>query len=448
MIYSGIITDEDYNRLLTGQSAIRVFEIMRRSDGTVHAALQVCKLPILSASWTIEPASEDQSDIDIANFIEHELFERNVNFHDFVRQALTMLDFGFSITEKTYELTEFEGQTRIGIKSLSFRKQKSLFKWETENGKPGITQQLAGERASIPMAKLMIFTNDKEGDNYEGISVLRYAYKHWDMKDKLDRINLVGIEKTAVGVPILITPPNADPNEVENAIEGLKNLRANEEGYQKIPQGWDLKMLETGKDNLKMVLPTIQYHDRQIMKSVLAQFFELGATGGSGSRAVSDDQSQLFMLSEESAAKTIATTIQDQLIKQMVDLNYTQVKNGYPKVKFSKIGDDSIEVLANAVAKFVSAGVLTTDPGVEKHVREAAHLPAMTKEVEELHLEKSKLALEQAKNPPQVDPLTGKPAALPAPKEKPKPADNKKTIKASIEEARLARENLLLALVV
>lgn len=131
LIYSGIITDEDYNRLLTGQSAIRVFEIMRRSDGTVHAALQVCKLPILSASWTIEPASEDQSDIDIANFIEHELFERNVNFHDFVRQALTMLDFGFSITEKTYELTEFEGQTRIGIKSLSFRKQKSLFKWET-----------------------------------------------------------------------------------------------------------------------------------------------------------------------------------------------------------------------------------------------------------------------------------------------------------------------------
>src|SRR4051794_25788880 len=60
-MFSGIINDE-YNPKLSGPLGIRVYDEMRRSDGTVKAAIKACELPIRSAKWYMEPASEDAAD--------------------------------------------------------------------------------------------------------------------------------------------------------------------------------------------------------------------------------------------------------------------------------------------------------------------------------------------------------------------------------------------------
>lgn len=391
VIFRGIITQEEYNaKLANTLSANKIYDTMRRSDATVRSTLQVCKLPILSSTWDIEAASDDEADQYIAEFVKDELFERNVNFTNFLKEALTMFEFGFSVAEKTYEITDYEGQTRIGLKKIGFRKQRSIMYWETLDGKPGVQQMLLGGTAtggantvSIPMPKLIVFTNDKEGDNYEGISLLRYAYKHWDIKDKLDIVNAIALEKLAVGVPVLKKPLNADEGDLEKARTALRQFRANEESYQEIPVGWDLEMLDMKANSTKDVIPTIQYHDRQIQISVLAQFLSLGGSDASGSRAVSEDHSKLFLLSEEATAKNLQATLQEQLIKQLVDLNFTadKLKNGYPKITFSKIGDENATELATNVKELMTAGAITYDPHLENYLRKVLRVPDLPDEI-------------------------------------------------------------------
>lgn len=396
-IFGGRITQEEYNVNLIGQNGKKIYDIMRRSDSSVHATLQVCKLPILSTTWTIEPASEDDNDQYIADFVKNELMGRNVNWHDFLREALTMFDFGFSVFEKTYELTEFQGKTRVGLADVSSRKQRSILYWQTLNGGLGVQQQLLGGDTqynnktglvSIPMEKLIVFTNEKEGDNYEGISVLRFAYKDWDIKDKLTLVHAIALEKMAMGVPIITPPQTVNPEEQELARQSVRQMRANEQSYAEVPNGWTLAMLDMQSQTTKDILPTLQYLDKNISKSVLAQFLELGSGKSGGSKALSQDHSQLFMLSEEAAAKTLASTVQEALIKQLCDLNFSDLPNGYPTLSFGKIGDDDITVIAAAVSSLMTAGAITPNPNLEDHLLDTMHMPNLP---DQLHKEYDKI---------------------------------------------------------
>ena len=449
VIFKGIIVQEEYNTKLSSHlNAIKIYDQMRRSDATVRSTLQVCKLPILSSTWDIEPATDDDTDTEIAAFVKHELFDRNLNWHDFLREGLTMFEFGHSVAEKTYELTDYEGKPRIGIKKIGFRKQRSIQAWETRDGKPGVTQQLVGSSVDIPMVKLIIFVNDREGDNYQGTSLLRYAYKHWDIKDKLDIINAIALEKLAIGVPILKKPADADQADLVKARDAMRNFRGNEEAYQEIPVGWEVEMMDMKANSTKDVIPTIQYHDRQIQISVLAQFLSLGGSEASGSRAVSQDHSKLFLLSEEATAKNLQTTVQEQLIKQLVDLNFTSdmLKNGYPKLTFSKIGDENATELATNIKSLMEAGAMTYDPHLEDYLRKILRVPELPEELKsklEEDLEaviEAKKTLKEAKKEPDLS-LKNEPT-------NPDPVKQKEEITASaIQKAREAREDLIAAIV-
>ncbi len=398
-IFNGQISQEEYNYNLVGQEARRIYDVMRRSDATIHAALMAVKLPIRSLDYSIEAASDDEADQKIADFVTHELFDSKINFSDTLREALTMLDYGFSVFEKVYELTEFDGQSRIGIAKLSSRKQRSIRYWITEDGKPGVQQQLIGDTStgmlnygivSIPLEKLVVFTNDKEGDNYEGTSLLRFAFKDWDMKDKLGLVNAIALEKMAVGVPVLEAPNDADPVQIAKAEDVIRNMRANEEGFLRVPVGWKIEMLDMKAGTVKDVLPTIEYHNHQIMLSVLAQFLMLGSgKSASGSRATSKDHSDLFMLSEEALVKNIINTLQQQLIVQLCDLNFSDLPNGYPKLRSSRVSDADVTVLSTAMNQLTSAGLLTPDADLEQFARKSLHAPELTEDqLEEYALKK------------------------------------------------------------
>lgn len=428
-IFKGYITAEEYNKALIGKAAIRIFDIMRRSDATAHAILQACKLPILGLNFDVQAASDDERDQYHARYVKNQLFERN-NFDVFLNGGLTMLDYGFSVYEKTFDLTEFEGQARLGLADLGFRKQVSIDKWETEDGKPGVVQQLVDKRVSIPRPKLVLFSNQREGDNYEGISLLRFAYKDWDIKDKLTLVNAVGLEKQAVGVPLLTPPTNASEPQKDKARDILRNLRANEEGYIEKPEGWEIEFMDMKGNTTKEVIPTINYHERQMKLSILAQFLDLGAQGASGSRAVSEDHSKLFYLSEEAIVRNLVGTIQEEIVKQLCDLNFNDMPNGYPKLIVGKVADEDISTMSDAIQKLMNAGALQANFETEQHLRKKMHLPELTEEDRQLyeerqkqHAEMERLALE-AKNEP--DDLKKEE------KVDPKKAKEDKSLKASI----------------
>jgi hypothetical protein len=59
--------------------------------------------------------------------------------------------------------------------------------------------------------------------------VLRSAYKHWFIKDKLYKFDAIRHERQGVGIPIIYLPDNATPSDKAYAEKIVKNIRATEQ---------------------------------------------------------------------------------------------------------------------------------------------------------------------------------------------------------------------------
>lgn len=378
LIFNGIIQNEEYNRDLSGKLGLKIFDKMRRSDGTVSAALLVCKLPIQAAEWTVEPASDSAEDIKIADFVRQNLFNGEIAFTEVLREILGFFDFGHSIFEEVWDPDYiYEGKNYIGLKKLASRKPTTIFSWDMRStGMPGVTQQLlglSGGTAEIPMDKLAVFTLNKEGDNYEGISLLRPAYKHWYIIDSLYKIDAIKHERQALGIIDITVPDGASVQDQDQAVEAARSARANEEAFIKHGKDWIIQFMDMKAGTLSDPMGTIAHHDAKIVKAVLAQFLNFGADKSGGNKALSADHSRLFEQSLEAAAKLVASVMNKQVIRRLVDINFT-TKN-YPTLEFGKIGDENITELADAVQKLVTAKALTPDADMEQTLRSTLHLP-------------------------------------------------------------------------
>jgi len=383
-ISGGFITNEEYNPKLLWRSGIDMFDHMRRSDATIQALLKVAKHPILSATWDIEPASSEEFDQYVARFLRSELFDRNVVWYRFLRDVLGKLDFGFSVFEKSYELTEFEGQPRVGIAELGWRKQWSILRWETGQGDPGVTQQLLGELVDIPQEKLLVFVNDREGDNYQGISLLRYVYKDWDTKKYIENLMRVVAMRSA-GVPVFEYFDAADKVQQDKIKDILSNFRANEKQYIMYPsQAGKLDWMKIDTNIQRDLIPMLEYLQHEIDKSILAQFLDLAGSrsgGSGGSRALSEDHSQLFEKALEAVANEIVDELNSNLIQQLCDLNWSEMPNGYPKLTYSNIGDTDMDAVSKSMNALAAVDLLTPDRDLENNIRERLDLPPLPDDI-------------------------------------------------------------------
>ncbi|WP_307609857.1 DUF935 family protein [Pseudarthrobacter sp. W1I19] len=400
LVFSGIITGEEYSPDLMGHKAAVVYDRMRRSDATVRSSLQAVFLPIMQAEWTFEAASEDAADVEMAEFC-NENFFTILDWHGFLSEALTYLPFGYAVFEMVLELRPVNGKERIVLSKLAFRKQKSIYRWSSDKFGAGITQMLAnGDSPETPLEKLVIFTNQKEGENYEGISVLRSSYQNWFIKSALYQIDSVAHERHGLGVIDIVEPAQADDTDRQMLIRAARALRANEQSYINHKAGWDIGFMDMKSQTLRDMMPSINHHDRQISKNVLAQFLELGASSGSGSRSLSEDLTSFFTLAEKATAQTIIDTLARTAIKTLVDLNFTTDK--YPKLKANGLDDEALPVFSEALSKLSAAGAITMDDDIENRSRAAIGVKPLPKD----HVREKPAAKPNPENPMDPDSKT------------------------------------------
>lgn len=372
-ILQGIVTDE-YNTQLRDIQGIQVYDEMRKSDGTVRASMLAVTLPIRRAKWIIVPASEDQIDIDAAEFVEKALFDwMSITWNDFLRQSLLMLAFGVMPFEKVFQMKTYDGKEYITLRKLAPRMPKSISRWSTADGNNGIEQRTQdGNLASIPMEKLVVFVNEKEGENWWGTSMLRSGYKHWYIKNQFYRIDAIAFERQGLGVPYAKLPENASEADRAKAEEILKNLRANHQAFIIEPHDYDIGFKDMMAKTLRDPKESIMHHNREIVKGVLAQFLELGATD-SGSRALSTDQTDLFLQGLEATADQICDVMNKYVIEQLTAYNF-DVEN-FPKLTYTGITRGNAETLSKAYDTLIKSGGMRAGENDEEYFRELLGLP-------------------------------------------------------------------------
>jgi len=283
---------------------------------------------------------------------------------------------------------------KIIIRKLAQRMQHSIYAWETEDGQPGITQKFlhdtkGNDTVSIPEEYLITFSFRKEGDNYEGKSLLRAAYKHWYIKDSLYKIDAVKHERLGIGIPVITLPKGSTPKDKEEAETILENLRGTEQTYVVLPsEDWKLEFMDLKGGAAADPSKSVAHHDRQIAKSILAQFIDLGAEKSGGSYALSEDQSSLFTLGLAAIADDFCEVVNKSLIEELTMYNFNISENQtLPRLTYSKLGDVDYEKLTESITNLVGGGVLGVDDSLEDHLREIMDLPERTEQSERISLD-------------------------------------------------------------
>lgn len=376
VIFSGILTDTEYAKDLQGNKGLVIFEKMRKSDGQVKAALLACEMPYHSAYWDIEPASNSAQDKMIAEFIKENLFDgMTITWQDVLHHILLMLPFGFSVFEKVFEL---EGGL-YRWRKLAPRLATTIYKWNVDEagGLQGVEQRafIGGKYKTvpIPVAKLLVFTNEREGSNFAGVSLLRAAYKHWYYKNTLYAIDGIAAERHGVGLATFMYPTAASPESKEKIKEVGQRLHAHERAYVALPKEIDFE-LKGVSGQLHDILGSIEHHDLQIARSILAQFINLGGGKEGGSYALSHDQSGFFLMALQAIGKNICNTINRYGIRQLVDYNW-DVKGKYPKLTVSDLENFDVSKMADALTKLAQGDFIQPDPAIETELRRRMRLP-------------------------------------------------------------------------
>ena len=387
--YSGYFMEEPNNDW-RDESRVENVELMRRTDATTKAALKAVKVPILSTEWIV--TTKDDSDLgkEIRDFVEMSLFNlQNRTWKEFVKESMTHLDFGYSVFELIWGFRD----GKVTVVDLAPRIQHSILKWQLDDGKPGVVQYIKTDEfkgpnnPQIPMEKLLVLTNDKEGDDITGQSVLRSAWKHFYSKDKLYRIGLIASERFGVGTPVITLPESAGDEEKTAAEELLANLRANELSRVVLPSGWELSFATNGTTGQNQIIEDqIKHHNREIFMAVLAGFLDLGGDA-TGSFALSKDQSSFFLKNVEDVATHFEEQISKQVIEKIVFAaykeHYVRLKDTdlLPKLKHTDLGDIDFAEYSGVMKTLMEIGVLDkADPKMIQFIRKTFKLPLLTEE--------------------------------------------------------------------
>lgn len=384
--------EEDYRSDLQWREWCRIYDEMRKSDAQINATLQAMELPIRQTKWYIEAVWNKEWKIDIrsqeiADFVWKNLFEQMDNtFDDLIRQILTMLPFWYSVFEKVYKIEDW----KILIKKLWYRKQTTIFKWQMDNWQPGIVQlsqdeddktemSIKNSNIQIPKDKIIIFTYRQEWLNYEWMSVLRSAYKHWYIKDKLYRFDAVKQERQSVWIPVIYLPRSASDIDKNEAQRIVKNIRSTEQTWIVMPwpkeDWWLFEFADTKANTNTNLFESIKHHNREISKNILAQFLELWDTE-SWSRSLWADQSDLFLLSLWAIANYIKDKFNKEIIPELIDMNFDIWNNYYPQLKFVKLWKIDYKWIVDNLATLATSWILQVDDGLDTYIRETLDLPA------------------------------------------------------------------------
>ncbi len=401
---NGYLQLEELNPRLRHPACHKVYDEMYRTDGDVHQVVQLTVNPITGGTWGTQPHGGDDAtpeDVKIAEAAWWALSEQMKpglvgHLSEFLPVVFRS---GFTPGEIVWKTVEFEGRTWLVPDTIGLMLPRTIHRWKQSYGKlTAIEQYLTtapgrddtgivgdGGLVEVPAKDLLYYRVGAEGDNWEGVSLLRPAYKHWYLKDHIERIDAIAQEREAVGVPVVYPPAGASVKQLDDMEEILRNMRTNEQGYIIMPgmkagekgtpdgSGWLIELLgfdRTGGGRDPM--PSLNYHGLKIAAAFISEFMKLGQ-GESGARATAQVQADPFLASIEALAGRVEEVLQ-RLVEMFVRYNFPGVER-FPKIKMSKVDSTSLNQLADYVLKLTQVGALLPDKDLEEFLRARADMP-------------------------------------------------------------------------
>jgi hypothetical protein len=383
---SGGIPDIDYLDDLGWPNYLPEFRKVV-NDPQIAKELRAATYPLLRADWSVEPASDDDRDQLIAEFIGANRYQlpSDTFGRDFwmatpwpsrLRDISRFLQFGFAMFHRTYRQ---QGRFII-IDKMKWIVPESIEKWDfgpadeflgvyrTFIGADGVAHSLE----YVPAEELVVYTWDQEGSNILGRPLIRAMWKPYQFKARFEKMAIINKQKTAIGIPYVLTREGDSPDDETRAASFAKAMRAgnHERLYFKGKVGQEFGWKEGGDSN-KGFPELINGANTEIAKAGgggLVQELGIGDASG-GSRGVAGAQALAGVALPEAIA-TFVILVENAEICLEVDLNFPP---GTPAPTCKVAGIDPFERTRNMpeVVNAASAGVITKTLDTENEVRRA-----------------------------------------------------------------------------
>tara|TARA_R100001163_G_C5065440_1_gene203396 strand:- start:247 stop:1641 length:1395 start_codon:yes stop_codon:yes gene_type:complete len=403
-IRSGFIDDLDQNTDLHNDKwygtphEIGVGDKMIR-DAHVRKSLEYITGPLRAAHWGFEPASNSELDREIAAFCEYVFFE-NINWDQALRNILKYKVAGFSLLEQTdaprnIPVEKFPnhpgGNQGIVITGLHHRPAWTVYRWHQSKTNPlmidGITQHIIGSDGEqsgfrrIDADRLIRFTENQDGANFEGMATLRSAYGPWKIKIALQVIESIKHERQGIGTPTIRLPENAIDEDIDVAQTILSEMRAHQKGYLILPHGYEFTWESTSQGDNTAISESIERANRDISVNVGAGFMMLGMTSKMGSYALATSQQGQFEIGLESDAKFITTTMNSgsdgwSPVERIVRMNYGDAVQ-VPKMVARNLPTRDWSKILPVINQLAITGVIQPDDELEAFTRRVLRIPEM-----------------------------------------------------------------------
>lgn len=400
--YNGAIT-EDFLSQLRGKDAAKLYGEMAANDGIVSAMLYACSMLIRKAKWRVESANDTPEAVAEREFVEGVMDDMSHSWPEFVEECTSFLTYGYAPFEIVWKQrigpdesepakrSKFTDK-RVGVRKLAIRAQDSVERWlfsPEDGGLAGMIQHTEqGQRAIIPIQKMLLFKTTSSKGNPEGRSCLRGSYVSYIRKKAVEdaegRAALRAAGIVVLRIPGMLMSADADA-EQQQAYAAYKTLVVNiakdRQGGLILPSdvvegkyAYELDYIVGDGRRPADMGPIIDRHNKTMATSILADFIFLGQQAV-GSFALSSDKTQLFAAALGSYLRAMEEVLNRYLLPRLWKLNGLKTET-MPKIKASEVEQPSLAELGQYVQQLTASGVpLFPDEGLEKYLRAVANLP-------------------------------------------------------------------------
>lgn len=386
---------ESLKKDLTFPQSNKTYKLMAY-DSTIASALGLFQLMLARSKWDVKaPVNATPEQKKKAEFIRQCMRDMEHSWIDFIQEAASMVQYGFSVHEKVYRKRTRANGSRyndglIGWKKLPIRSQDSIeeFKFTKDHRDiKGVVQKITTEdytdafksnyEIAIPKSKILLFRTGKSRNNPYGTSALRSVYYSWKYRTTLEEVEAIGVQRDLAGVPVLKIPPqymSADATPEQKAIYAyyknmVRNLQQNQQAGLVIPNAYDpetkmplfeFKLLSQEGGKSYNTNEIVNRYDKKILIALGADLLALGTQGTSGSYALGTIKSGILSLTVEARLQEIADVLNSDLIPQTFKLNgWTDEE--FPEIYFDELDAQSLEEVSKFVQRTSSVGMLTKD---------------------------------------------------------------------------------------
>lgn len=378
-----------------------VYDAMR-NETHLAGVLEALVQPIADAEWKLDGTGVPEN---VTAFVRTELklpteesplshtYHNGVDIIDHIVEMIeTMLIYGFSCAEQVYDVSEpTPEQLLLGagvqvpgtdkrlvahLRKLSPRPPRTITEIETERdgGLKSIHQtplEYDGpllEGTEIERDQLVFYTHKRKGAAWEGESLLRPAYRSWALKDIYMRLDARAVDRHSSGYWKVTSDDARRLDELEGKLAEVQSGERGVIGHD----ANDTVELMGLSGSIVDIISRLQYLDREMSRSALAMFLDLGIDG-QGNRALGEVHLRVFYRKIAAVAKYAARIVTEHVIADLVRHNYPE---GTPYPRLTP-GDIIAQQSANldTIQTLVSTGLVTTDPQLEAWARSRHGMP-------------------------------------------------------------------------